>query len=144
MSFVINSIKQSTSINFFAINFNERHVRFSVRVFWTGSSIHISDVLLVHLISFHFIPSLRWLVVIPVETFYISHFSLRRIFYPSSPIVKQVDLKILKNASDKVFVYWLSLLCRHLIDAVYLLSLIPRSLLLINKIDWLLIYVLRN
>ena len=86
--------------------------------------------------SSHFISSLRWLIAIPFKTFYISHFSLRRIFYPSSPIVKYVHLKIMTNASDEVFVSWLSLLCRHLINAVYLLSLTPRSLLLINKIDW--------
>ena len=92
----------------------------------------------------HFISSLWWLIIIPVKTFYISHHYFRRIFYPSSPIVKNVDLKILDNASDSVFVYWLSLLCRHLIDTVYLLSLTLRSLLLINKIDWLLIFVLKN
>ena len=98
----------------------------------------------VHLILSHFISSLWRLIIIPFKTFDISHHSFRRIFYPSSPIEKNVDLKILENASDSVFVYWLSLLCRHLIDTVYLFSLTLRSLLLINKIDWLLIFVLKN
>ena len=40
-----------------------------------------------------FISFLKWLTVIPVETFYVSHLSLCRIFYTFSSIVNRVDLK---------------------------------------------------